>query len=70
VRTRERQYGIRLRYVAGPGTVDAPEDLRMIVRVLERRCPREKIRASSKNEEGRTHPTPDASLRTATWRES
>jgi hypothetical protein len=42
----------------------------MIVRVLERRCPREKIRASSKNEEGRTHPTPDASLRTATWRES
>jgi len=44
VRTRERQYGIRFRDVWGIPLFDAPEALRMIVRVLERQWLRERVR--------------------------
>ena len=48
VRTRERQYGIRFRDVWGIPLFDPPEELRMIVRVLERQWLRERIRAADK----------------------
>lgn len=47
VRTRHHQYGIRFLDAAGAAVVDAPEELRMIVRVLERRWLRERVRPAA-----------------------